>query len=309
MNIPGIHHITAISGSPQPNFDFYTDVLGLRLVKKTVNFDDPQTYHLYYGDETGGPGTLITFFPFQNAMEGKAGTGMANRIAFAVPDNSFRYWTDRIAGRVERFNPPAERFGRPVLTFQDPDGIFLEIMPVSGAETLPGWDNGDIPATHSIHSFAGTTLLLDDASETAKLLQIMGYEPLQSDGIFQRFVSGENDTAPYVDLQVQPVVPGRMGRGTIHHIAFRTKDESEQLAWREEFIKMGLQPTEVIDRQYFKSIYFREPGGVLFELATDSPGMLIDESKERLGAELKLPPQYEDHREWIEARLPELRTE
>ncbi len=306
MVIPGIHHITAISGTPRVNYDFYTGVLGLRMVKKTVNFDDPQTYHLYYGDETGTPGTLLTFFPLENAYQGKAESGMANRIGFAVPEDSFDWWVDRIAQHVERFDPPAERFGRPVLTFQDPDGLMLEIIPLSGVETLPGWENGEVPRKHSIRSFANATLLLEDATHTGKLLKTMGYEMTEQDGIFQRYVADNHShvVAPFLDLQIQPGVAGRMGKGTIHHVAFRAKDEQEQLRWREEFIKVGLQPTNVVDRQYFKSIYFREPGGVLFEVATDPPGMLIDEPKASLGESLRLPPWYEDRRDQIEANLP-----
>ncbi len=321
MHIPGLHHITAISGAPQVNHDFYTKLLGLRLVKKTVNFDDPQTWHLYYGDETGNPGTLLTFFPFENAAEGKAGSGMASRIGFAVPGDSFSWWVNRIAESVERFDPPSERFGAPVITFVDPDGLLLEIMPLPGAEDLPGWAHGDIPNEHSIRCFSNATLLLDDGAETAKLLEVMGYEPLEKDGVFQRFaVSGTGTAsdespppsptvpAPFIDLHIQKTTIGRMGRGTVHHVAFRAENEEEQRQWREALLQAGLRPTEVVDRQYFKSIYFHEPGGVLFELATDPPGMLIDEDRESLGTGLQLPPWFEENRHWIEDRLPELRT-
>lgn len=320
MHISGIHHITAISGGPQANYDFYADTLGLRLVKKTVNFDDPQTWHLYYGDAAGSPGTLLTFFPFEHASPGRAGTGMASRIGFAIPEESFSWWVDRIASRVERFDPPSKRFGSPVITFQDPDGLMLEIMTLPGAEKLSGWAHGDIPVEHSIRCFANATLLLDDGTDTARLLQIMGYEPLEKDGVFQRFaVAGSTEThedshdgdfrpAPYLDLHIQKTSIGRMGSGTVHHVAFRTKNEEAQKQWREALMSAGLRPTEVVDRQYFKSIYFHEPGGVLFELATDPPGMLIDETMESLGTGLKLPPWFEENRHWIEERLPALRS-
>lgn len=316
LNIQGIHHITAISGAPQINYDFYIGVLGLRLVKKTVNFDDPQTYHLYYGDATGTPGTLLTFFPFENAGAGKTGTGMAGRIGFAVPGNSFDFWVDRIADLVDRFDPPGDRFGKPVITFQDPDGMMLEIMPVSGVEERPGRDSGEIPEEYSIRSFANATLLLDDAAETGRLLEIMGYRPSERDGIFHRYIAGNADSGQHktgssascLDLQIQQASPGSMGKGTVHHVAFRAKDEAEQLQWRDSIIKAGLHPTEVVDRQYFKSIYFREPGGVLFEIATDPPGMLIDEPVEKLGTSLRLPPWYEGRRARIEFELPDLVT-
>jgi len=321
MHIPGLHHITAISGGPQQNYDFYAGIMGLRLVKRTVNFDDPQTWHLYYGDEAGSPGTLLTFFPFENASPGGAGTGMASRIGFAVPEESFSWWVDRISDRVERFDPPAERFGSPVITFQDPDGLLLEIMPLPGVSQLPGWSHGDIPQEHSIRCFANATLLLDDGADTAKLLQVMGYEPLEKDGVFQRFAvkgapggsdgspgDGHPVPAPFVDLHIQKTTVGRMGSGTIHHVAFRAENEEGQLKWREALVKAGLSPTQVVDRQYFKSIYFHEPGGVLFELATDPPGMLIDEDKVSLGTGIKLPPWFEENRQWIEERLPELKT-
>ncbi len=326
MHISGIHHITAISGGPQINYDFYAKILGLRLVKKTVNFDDPQTWHLYYGDETGSPGTLLTFFPFEHASPGKAGTGMASRIGFAVPGDSFQWWVDRISGKVSRFDPPSERFGNPVITFQDPDGLLLEITTLPMVEKLPGWATGDIPKEHSIRCFANATLLLDDGVETARLLQIMGYEPLQKDGVFQRFAaygssaSSVSDAggggqassgivpAPFIDLHIQKTTVGRMGTGTVHHVAFRAENEEQQLQWRDALMKAGLRPTPVVDRQYFRSIYFHEPGGVLFELATDPPGMLIDEGMDTLGTALKLPPGLEQNRHWIEEHLPELTT-
>lgn len=285
MTISGIHHITAIASDPQRNLDFYAGILGLRLVKLTVNFDDPGTYHFYFGDETGQPGSILTFFPWPNATRGRRGTGQATAIAFDVPN--LENWKARFPeSRIE------QRFGADVLVFHDPDGLELELIPTGGA--------GD-----RISGFHGVTLSEAGFETTAKLLtETFGYKLAASEGNRFRYVSSARGA---VELLCQPDARrGAMGAGTVHHIAFRTKSEESQRAWQTELAGAGLNVTPVLDRQYFHSIYFREPGGVLFEIATDPPGFLIDETIEKLGTHLKLPPWLEPAREEIEGILPKV---
>lgn len=308
-SIKGIHHITAIAGPPQENIEFYTGFLGLRLVKKTVNFDDPYTYHLYYGDETGTPGTILTFFPWADAMQGKPGTGQAITISFSIPEDSVDYWIDRFAEEVIDFETPFSRFGQQMIRFKDPDGLQLELVADPAAAEIAGWADGPVPAEHAVRGFHGVTLALDDYKPTAQLLlEVMGYEETDVDEKERRhrYRSAGNGTGIFVDLLDNPDLLGRMGKGTIHHVAFRVKDKKEQLQWREKLISLGYHVTEVKDRQYFSSIYFREPGGVLFEIATDPPGFPKDEPVKALGTDLKLPPWLESRREMIEKRLPEI---
>lgn len=301
-SIPGIHHVTAISGPPQANVDFYTRQLGQRLVKKTVNFDDPGTYHLYYGDTTGSPGTIMTFFPFADAGPGRAGPGMASAHAYAVSAGQFDAWMDRLASDAIDFNGPTERFGQRVITLHDPDGAPVELIETTrnSNETLDGF--------HSV------TLWEQDIAPTAQLMKdIFGYEETGHEtvnGIERLRLTAPGDARGAVVDLMRSDTPsiGRSGAGTIHHVAFRAQDNAVHLEWREKIASAGHHVTPVIDRQYFNAIYFREPGGVLFEIATDPPGFAVDEDRAHLGETLKLPPQYEANRDRIEAVLPPLKV-
>ncbi|MBY6201383.1 ring-cleaving dioxygenase [Maritalea mobilis] len=300
--IPGIHHVTAISGPPQPNVDFFTGLLGQRLVKKTVNFDAPDTYHLYYGDNAGSPGTILTFFPFANAGPGRAGAGMASAYAYAVPKGGFDAWMEKLASDAVDFEGPVERFGQRVITLRDPDGAPVELIETEreSADALDGF--------HSV------TLWERDLAPTAKLLtDIFGYREQGHetiDGVERlRFAVPGDARGTVVDLMRSDAPSiGRQGAGTIHHVAFRAEDDDTQMAWREAVASAGFDVTPQIDRQYFNAIYFREPGGVLFEIATDPPGFAVDEPQETMGQELKLPQQYEPMRDRIEAVLPPLKV-
>lgn len=309
-HITGIHHVTAIATDPQQNYHFYTEVLGLRFVKKTVNFDDKYTYHLYYGDEIGHPGTIMTFFPWPNALPGRRGTGQVQTTAFLIPPGSVDYWTDRLDNRNVDYGAPRSRFDEEVIPFDDPDGLGVELVAHPDAEAVEPWKDGPVPAEHAIRGFYGVTLALEGYKRTADLLESMGFEFIgnENDQRF-RYRSIGADIGTIVDLHCRPNLNrGYVGTGSVHHIAYRTADDDEQLEWRRELVGHDLNVTPVIDRQYFHSIYFRDPSGVLFEIATDPPGFTKDESVEELGTNLKLPPQYESQRKQIEARLPDLRT-
>lgn len=301
--ITGIHHITAIAGNPQKNIDFYTGILGLRMVKKTINFDAPDVYHFYFGDELGAPGTVFTTFPFDGARKGSKGTGELTYTAFSIPTQSLSFWMDRLAKFNIPTSTPLTRFGEKVLRFEDHDGMGIELI-ANGRDPRNGWSYGTIPLEHSIRGFYGATLNLKAKELTEKLLtQFMDY----------RFIAEENGRFRYgtegkpgdiVDIVVDK--DGRQGvqsAGTVHHIAFRTDNEATQLKIQKKLLDNGYHVTEVKDRNYFKSIYFREPGGVLFEIATDEPGFAIDEDEALLGEALKLPLWAEPHRERIEKSL------
>lgn len=309
--ITGIHHITAIAGDPQGNLDFYADVLGLRLVKRTVNFDDPTTYHLYYGNETGGPGTILTFFPWRGMPSGRRGHGQVVTTAFSVPEGSLGYWRERLESFGSLAEPPEERFGDTVLAFSDPDGLKLELVAHEEAEAMPAWKASPVPVERAIRGFHSAALCLGSYERTASLLtERFGFEDAGREGNRFRFEApGGPGPGRRVDLVCAPDMPvGRMGIGTVHHIAWRARDEEEQKVWRERILAHGLDVTPVLDRHYFRSIYFREPGGVLFEIATDPPGFAVDEPLARLGGSLTLPPWLEPARQRIEAALPSLRV-
>jgi glyoxalase family protein len=304
----GIHHVTAISGSANRNLDFYTSTLGLRLVKKTVNFDDPGTYHLYYGDETGQPGTILTFFPWEHAAPGQGGVGQTQQTVFRVPSQSIGYWTHRLIEKGVKHETPSKRFGQSIIEFSDTDGLRLALVGLDGAEGEPARGHGDVPQEHAIRGFHGVTLLLETAEPTADVLtRVLGFAPDGKDEGLRRYKAG-GPIGGYVDIQeAKGFLRGRMGRGSVHHVAFRAKDDAEQTAMAKKLIEdHGLHPTHQLDRQYFRSIYFQEPGGILFEIATDEPGFAIDESVETLGTSLKLPAFLENRRSKIEAMLPAL---
>jgi glyoxalase family protein len=306
--ILGIHHITAIASSAKKNLDFYTKVLGLRLLKKTVNFDDPGTYHLYYGDEAGSPGTILTFFPYEDARRGKAGTGMATHIGYAVPEGSFDFWMKRFEEHKVSYGRPSEKFGEQYLPFQDPDGLFLELVIPKQADNRKPWETEEVKAEAATKGFHGVTLTLREADKTAAILtDIFGYTLQDQTGSQYRYSTDAVEGANSIDLVENPNMGrGEGGAGTNHHIAFRVKNEEVLMKFREKVLAKGFNITEKIDRNYFYSLYFREPGGVLFEIATDNPGFAIDESVEELGQKLLLPPQYEPQRAKIEAVLPKL---
>jgi glyoxalase family protein len=298
--ILGLHHVTSIARGAQQNLDFYSGVLGLRLVKKTVNFDDPSVYHLYYGDQGGNPGSILTFFPWAHSRRGEPGVGQTSATTFRVAPEAIPFWRERLAGLGVEASE-GERFGEAYLRFHDGDGTAIELIGAGGEPDVSG-AFGD----SSIHGFDGVTLTLKDAGPTAELLQLFGYSPAGTDGRRQRFAAAGGPAAR-IDLVVEP--DGRQGRiaaGSVHHVAFRVRDDADQLAWQAKLGAAGHWPTEVKDRQYFHSIYFREPGGVLFELATDPPGFTFDETREELGSGLKLPSWLEASRARIEASLEPL---
>jgi len=302
----GIHHVTAISGRADRNLDFYTRVLGLRLVKKTVNFDDPGTYHLYYGDEPGQPGSILTFFPWAHAAPGHLGVGETQETAFRIPAAALGYWMHRL---IEKGVPHAleKRFGDSVLTFRDADGMRFALVGVPGAESEKAWSR-DIPAEHAIRGFHGVTLLVNEAAPTAAILtDVLGFTEVAREGALARY-RGDTSMGAFVDLHEAGDFPrGRMGRGSVHHIAFRAVDDAMQAAMAKKLVAdHRMHPTEQKDRNYFRSIYFREPNGILFEIATDQPGFAVDEPASELGHSLKLPRFLEPRRAEIEAKLPPL---
>ncbi|MEM1125128.1 MAG: ring-cleaving dioxygenase [Bacteroidota bacterium] len=304
--IQGLHHITAAARDTQQNVDFYEQVLGQRLVKTTVNFDDPGTYHLYYGDHVGTPGTVLTFFPWPNMVRGQRGTGEAAAVAYAIPVASVDYWAAHLEAQGVPVTETTTRFGEPVLRFADPDGMPLELVATDDPSTIEPWAEGPIPEAHALRGFHSVTLWLRDVGPTSDLLmEQLGYTFVAQEGERYRYQAASNDRALYLDLLHKPDQgPGRFGAGSVHHIAFRTVDDAEQAEYQEHLREAGHQVTPVRDRQYFRSIYFREPGGVLFEVATDAPGFAYDEPVETLGDRLKLPDWLEPRRPQIEQRLP-----
>lgn len=297
----GIHHITAIVGHPQENVDFYAGVLGLRLVKQTVNFDDPGTYHLYFGNEGGKPGTIITFFPWTGAYQGVIGDGQVGVTSYVVPSGAMKFWEERL----EKFNVPytkMERFGEQYLEFDDPHGLHLEIVERDEGE-VNTWTFGEITPDVAIKGFGGATLLSAQPDKTAELLEnIMGLEVAGQEGDFIRYRSSA-DIGNIIDLKLTSIGRGQMGVGTVHHIAWRAIDDLDQLDWQKVVAENGYGVTPVQDRNYFNAIYFREHGEILFEIATDPPGFAHDESQETMGEKLMLPEHYEPHRNKIQRGL------
>ncbi len=302
--IVGLHHVTAIASSPQRNLDFYTEVLGLRFVKRTVNFDDPGTYHFYFGDDAGSPGTILTFFPWPGAARGLSGAGEVMKTAFSVQPSSLDYWEERLREHHLPVERMGRRFNEEVLTFPDVDGMKIEIVGHDGVIATPVPRYATVPAEHALRGFFGVTLHERRSEETAALLAVMGFHKIGEEENRMRFSAPGTALGNHIDLLLDPQASyGRMGAGSVHHIAFRAADDEAQLEWREEIAK-HVDVTPVLDRTYFHSIYFREPGGVLFELATDPPGFALDEPVESLGEALRIPPWLEKHRAAIEKRLP-----
>jgi glyoxalase family protein len=307
MPIVGLHHVTAIASDPQRNLDFYTEVLGLRFVKRTINFDDPGTYHFYFGDDAGSPGTILTFFPWPRATRGSFGIGETAATSFSVPLPSIRFWETRLLSAGIPVERTGKRFDEEVVSFADPDGMRLELVGHAGARESRAPRNSNIPAEHSIRGFFGVTLCEGGFEKTAAVLGTMGFHKIAEIGNRYRFAADGNALGNHIDLLVEPDLRhGRLGAGSVHHIAFRAADDTSQLEWRDVLVAASLDVTPVLDRTYFHSIYFREPGGVLFELATDPPGFEFDESIESLGELLKLPPWLESQRARIAATLPRI---
>jgi glyoxalase family protein len=308
---PGIHHVTCVAGDPQRNLDFWTETLGLRLVKRSINQDDPGTYHFFYGDAEGTPGTSMTFFPWTDLPEGEVGAGQVSRTAFRVPEGSFDYWEERFNERGVDYDVREERFGETVLPFRDPDGLPVELVAVEIPDDEPttAW-TAHVPESAAIRGFHSVTLWLDDAERTEGLLRTMGLTEADAeadparDGERTRFAAS-GPVGKYVDV-VETDRQGSSGRGTVHHVAFQTPTDADQSETRDAVASTGLRPTEQIDRHWFRSVYFREFAGVLFELATADPGYASDEPLDALGERLALPGRFEDRRDEIEAGLDDV---
>jgi glyoxalase family protein len=307
MRHHGIHHVTAIAGPARRNLDFYTRVLGLRLVKKTVNFDDPGTYHLYFGNGRGEPGSILTFFPWEHVAPGRAGVGSTQETSFRVPEAAIGYWAHRLLEKGVEHGTPEKRFGQTVLGFKDPDGTSLALVGV-GAPAEGAWAESDIPAEHAIQGLEGVTLLVDNGAPTGAILtDVFGFREAAREGSLVRYKT-DAPIGSTVDVRsAGGFLPGRSGGGSVHHVAFRAADDASQTDMVKRLAEHhGIQTTEQKDRNYFRSVYFREPGGILFEIATDAPGFDADEPLDRLGTELKLPAFLEPRRSQIESYLPAL---
>ena len=312
--IPGLHHVTAIASDPQRNLDFYVGLLGLRFVKRTVNFDDPGTYHFYFGDNRGTPGTILTFFPWPGVRRGIRCTGQVEATAFAIPPDSIGFWLERLKQHHVTAERTPARFGEEVIRLLDPDGLQIELIAVAAGMSpvsIKPWPDSPIPAERALHGFHSVSVALEGYERTARLLtESFGYRLVDESGNRFRFVSADDSAAGrIIDLLCQPdTAMGRVAAGSVHHVAFRAKDQAEQLQWRERLVDLGYNVTPVIDRTYFHSIYFREPGGVLFEIATDPPGFTLDEKLEELGMHLRIPPWMESRRSQIEEILPPIQV-
>jgi glyoxalase family protein len=309
MRHNGIHHVTAIAGPARRNLAFYTRTLGLRLVKKTVNFDDPGTYHFYYGDEAGRPGTVLTFFPWEHAAPGRLGIGETQETVFRVPEGAIGYWTHRLVEHGVPHEAPERRFGETVLSFKDPDGMRLALVAVPGIEAEPAWSDGGVPVEHAVRGFHSVSLLLDKAAPTGAILtDVFGFAEVAREGSLVRYQAPGTVLGGIVDLrEAGGFLRGRPGAGTVHHLAFRAESDAVQAEMVARLAQNhGIHTTEQKDRDYFRAVYFREPGGLLFEIATDAPGFAVDEPAEALGRSLRLPRFLEARRSEIENVLPSL---
>ncbi|MDX8046853.1 ring-cleaving dioxygenase [Gracilibacillus sp. S3-1-1] len=308
LSTTGIHHITAMVNDAQRTIDFYASVLGLRLVKKTINFDRPEVYHLYFGNETGDPGTVITFFPWPKQLKGRIGTGQVGVTSYAIPEDALAFWQNRLKTFQIEYQT-ATRFGEQYVQFEDPDGLLIELVERKNGK-LSTWEFGGITKDVAIKGFAGAILYSAQPNETAYVLEdILGLQTVGQEDEFLRFATDES-TNQMIDIKLTASVRGLMGAGTVHHIAWRAKDEQEHQRWRELLTDKGFHPTEFKDRNYFQAIYVQEKGGILFEIATDEPGFTVDEELEHLGEQLQLPEWLEAKREELEELVPtiEVRT-
>jgi glyoxalase family protein len=302
----GLHHVTAISSDPQKTLDFYTKILGLRLIKLTVNYDDPSTYHVYFGDDIGHPGTVLTFFPWPGQPRGHKGAGQATNTSFSIPRESIQYWQNRLKSNGVSVKAPGKRFGDDVLSFEDQDGQGLEMVASKEDEGRTGWTQGPVSREQAIKGFHSVTLLEEVLERTESVLvDTLGFRQVGEEDYRFRYEAGKAPAGTIVDVVSRPKAQrGFVSVGTVHHVAFRASDDEQQKDLRQEILKAGLNVTPVINRNYFHSIYFREHGGVLFEVATDQPGFAIDEPPEQLGTRLALPPWLENSRTEIEKNLP-----
>lgn len=305
--VTGLHHVTALAADPQKNYDFYAGILGLRLVKKTINFDATEVYHLYYGNEEGSPGTILTFFPYLGIPKGRKGKGQLTVTSFSIPENSIDYWIKRLTKFHVKYEAPQPRFNDELFIYlEDHEGLGLELV-ANKKDKRPGFTYGNIPSEFAIKGFYGITLSEECIEKTTALLTGPMDHALIAEKDNRFRYSASNNSDNFVDILCNPdALQGLPGCGTIHHVAFATSNEASQLEARAKLVKFGLNVTPVIDRQYFHSIYFREPGGVLFEIATIPPGFAIDESQDHLGESLKLPPWEERNRTLIERNLPSI---
>lgn len=298
----GIHHITAMVNDAQRNIDFYAGVLGLRLVKKTINFDRPEVYHLYFGNDSGQPGTVITFFPWAHQLKGRIGTGQVGVTSYIVPENSFSFWEDRLQSYGVRF-VKTKRFRDTYLSFQDPDGLEIELVQRPNGPRNE-WNVNGIGAEVAIKGFGGAILLSAKPHKTADVLEnVLGLTCIGQEENYLRFQS-EGELGNTIDIKLSPSVRGLMGAGTVHHLAWRARDEKEHQKWRELLVEKDYYPTDILDRNYFQALYFHEEGGILFEIATDPPGFTVDEPQIELGKKLMLPSWLESKREELENTLP-----
>lgn len=309
LKVPGIHHVTSVVGDPQRNLDFYSGVLGLRPLKVTINFDVPSTYHFYFGDHAGTPGTLLTTFPWPHVAPGHIGAGQVGATSFLIPDGSGDYWRDRLESAGITMSDSVRRFGDEILTFTDPDGLVTTLVSRAGVGMADSWHGGPVPQDTAIVGFAGVTLFSRRPDQTSSLLtDLLGFQYVGEQDRMARFATGTGALGSTIDLRLEPPSEaGTEGPGTVHHVAWRTRDEAEQQEWSHLLKSAGLAVTPVRDRSYFKSIYFNEPGGILFEIATDPPGFAIDEPVDALATGIKLPPWYEARRAEFERGLRTVR--
>jgi glyoxalase family protein len=308
--VTALHHVTCIAGDPQENYDFYTGVLGMRMVKRSVNQDVPGTYHLFYADASGHAGTDITFFPWPEMAPATPGHGLASEVGLAVPAGSLGYWHDRLASGGVTVDEPVTRFGENVLTFVDPHGLHVALVETSDAREFTPWGDSPVPADRQVLGLHSMRLVERDVESTGRFLTtILGFSEAGSEDGWHRFVLPGDRSGRIIDVRAAPTQSrGKWGTGSVHHLAWRVPDDATELAVRERVEAAHRRPTPVIDRFWFKSVYFLEPGGVLFELATDGPGFGIDEPMATLGEHLVLPPWLEPRRNEIEAALPPLRA-
>lgn len=301
----GLHHISVIASDPQVNYDFYVKKLGMRMVKKTVNQDDPTKYHLFYANAEGSPGSSLTFFPWPRARQGKSGSGEATAISLAVPKNSSAYWQERLKDQHIDYNKGHRRFGKQLLSFKDPDGLQLHLVFENRKDDLTPWRHSPVPPEHQIQGFWSATLKLDRIEETQHLLtSILGFKKESTDGN-ARLYQTQSQLGHSLIIEKVSEQRGQNGAGIVHHVAFQTEDKEDLKTLRHKVLRLGLQPTEIIDRHFFKSVYFRAPGGVLFEMATHGPGYFVNSDPSEDQAEkLELTPWHESKREQIEAALP-----